>query len=326
MILLLALLIAGAIWGVSYYRHSTKVMETDDAQVEGDVYPIIPMVSGYVRSVPARDNQDVKKGDLLAEIDPVDFENRLVQARASFQAARASLQAAISQVKQFQSETEAARINLNKSAKDLKRYQSLAEREEISRQQLEEAERLNASNQAKLDALERQIESTQAQVKLMEARVGEAEANLKNGELQLGYTRILSPASGKVSKKSVQPGQWVQPGQSLMAVVPLSDVWVVANFKETQLTRMKPGQEVAIRVDTYPGKVFHGRVESISPGTGARFSLLPTENATGNFVKVVQRIPVKITFDPADIKARPEAVLRPGMNAFVAVDITQPGQ
>ncbi|HXN06672.1 MAG TPA: HlyD family secretion protein [Nitrospiria bacterium] len=324
-VILFIVLTAAAIWGISYYRHITRIMETDDAQIEGDIYPIIPKISGYVINVPVRDNQDVKKGDLLLEIDPVDFENWRVEARAALEAARASYQAASSQVQQFESEAESGRVNLKKSARDLTRYQALADKEEISRQQLEEAERVNASNQAKLGALERQIEATRAQVKLMSARIAEAAANLKNTELQVGYTRITSPVSGKISKKSIQPGQWVQPGQSMMAVVPLSDVWVVANYKETQLTHMRPGQEAIIRVDTYPGKLFHGKIESIAPGTGARFSLLPTENATGNFVKVVQRVPVKIVISADDLKAYPEAILRPGMNVAVQIDISRPG-
>ena len=298
-------------------------MTTDNAQIEGNVYPIIPKVPGYVSNVLVNDNQDVQKGDPLVNLESQDYAIRGAQARAFQEAAIASLISARAQVRQVISESEATRVNFQKSSKDLKRFQQLAENEEVSRQQLEEAERLNSANASKLNALEQQIASTQAQVKLSEAKIAEAKAKLEDSMLQVADTHIVSPVAGKVTKKSVQPGQWVQPGQYLMAIVPLNEIWVIANFKETQLTYMRPGQEVLIKIDSYPGKLFHGKIDSIAPGTGARFSLLPPENATGNFVKVVQRIPVKILINEGDLKGHPETILRPGSNVTASVDVAR---
>ncbi len=322
LIILVLLILGGVTWGLYYYQRSQKITSTDDAQIEGELYPIIPKVSGYISEVLVRDNQEVHQGDLLIRIESQDYQIRVDQARASLQAVRETLLSIRSQVGQIISQTEAANADYQKSLSDLRRYRPLAANDEISHQQLEEAERAASSNGSKLRALEQQISAAKAQVKLGEARVVEAEANLNHAGLELSYTRVVAPASGRISKKSVQPGQWVQIGQSLMAVVPLTDIWVVANFKETQTGRMRPGQEAEIKVDSYPGVLFHGRVESIAAGTGARFSLLPPENATGNYVKVVQRVPVKIVFDEKDLKSHPEAILRSGLNVVASVKIS----
>jgi membrane fusion protein (multidrug efflux system) len=318
------LLLGGLFWGLNYYHRSQNFITTDDAQIEGDLYPIIPKVSGYVAEVFVRDNQEVRKGDPLMNIESKDYQLHVEQASASRQAARETLLATQAQVGQIISQSEAANADYQKSLSDLRRYKLLAANDEISHQQLEEAERAASSNASKFRALEQQIAVTRAQVKLGEAKVIEAEAALNNATLELSYTHIVSPASGKVSKKSIQPGQWVQMGQSLMAIVPLTDLWVVANFKETQTGRMKPGQGAEVRVDSYPTLLFHGKVESIAAGTGARFSLLPPENATGNYVKVVQRVPVKIIFDEADLKSHPEVILRSGLNVVATVALNGP--
>jgi membrane fusion protein (multidrug efflux system) len=321
LIILVLLILGGVTWGIYYYQRSQKITSTDDAQIEGDIYPIIPKVSGYLAEVLVKDNQEVHQGDPLIRIESQDYQIRVDQARASLQAARETLLSNRSQVGQIISQTEAANADYQKSLSDLRRYRPLAANDEISHQQLEEAERAASSNGSKLKALEQQISAAKAQVKLGEARVVEAGANLNQAALELSYSHVAAPASGRISKKSVQPGQWVQIGQSLMAIVPLTDIWVVANFKETQTGRMRPGQEAEIRVDSYPGVLFHGRVESIAAGTGARFSLLPPENATGNYVKVVQRVPVKIVFDEKDLKSHPEAILRSGLNVVASVKI-----
>jgi membrane fusion protein (multidrug efflux system) len=317
--LLAFLLLGGFFLGLNYYHRSQNFISTDDAQIEGDLYPIIPKVSGYVAEVFVRDNQEVRKGDPLMNIESKDYQIHVEQASASRQAARETLLATQAQVGQIISQSEAANADYQKSLSDLRRYKLLAANDEISHQQLEEAERAASSNASKFRALEQQIAVTRAQVKLGEAKVIEAEAALNNAELELSYTHIVSPASGKVSKKSIQPGQWVQMGQSLMAIVPLTDLWVVANFKETQTGRMRPGQSAEVKVDSYPTLLFHGKVESIAAGTGARFSLLPPENATGNYVKVVQRVPVKIIFDEAELKLHPEVILRSGLNVVATV-------
>lgn len=321
LIILFVVILGGIAGGVYYYQRSQTFMTTDDAQIEGDIYPVIPKVPGYVAQVLVKDNQEVQPGDPLITIESQDYEIHVEQVKAALQAARATLFATQSQVQQYISESDASRANYQKSLSDLRRYKPLAENDEISHQQLEEAERVNASNASKLKALEQQIVSVKAQVRLAEAKVAEAEANLSNAELQLSYTHIVSPVAGRVTKKSVQSGQWVQTGQSLMAIVPLTHLWVLANFKETQTGRMRSGQEATLTVDSYPGIVFHGKVDSISAGTGARFSLLPPENASGNFVKVVQRVPVKILLNEKDLKDHPEVVLRPGMNVSASVYI-----
>lgn len=321
LIILVLFILGGVTWGLYYYQLSQKITSTDDAQIEGDIYPIIPKISGYILEVLVNDNQEVHKGDPLVRIESKDYQIRVDQARASLQAARETLLSSRAQVGQIISESEAENADYQKSLSDLRRYKPLAANDEISSQQLEEAERAVSSHASKFRALEQQIAVTRAQVKLGEAKVAEAEATLSNAELDLSYTKIFSPASGKVSKKSVEPGQWVQTGQSIMAIVPLTNVWVVANFKETQTGRMKPGQEAQIKVDSYPGIVLHGRVESIAAGTGAQFSLLPPENATGNYVKVVQRVPVKIIFDDNDLKVHPEVILRTGLNVIASVKI-----
>jgi membrane fusion protein (multidrug efflux system) len=240
---------------------------TDDAFIDAHVSTIGARVEGQATTVLVEDNQLVKKGEVLAEIDPPEFEVKLDQARAQLVSARAV----------------ALRTRL-----DLVRYQTLARTDDVSRQQVDTA---------RADA-----DSAEATVRLQEAVVRQAELNLS-------YTRVLAPDDGRVTHRAVDIGDYLKVGQPLMAIVP-SRVYVTANFKETQLTHMKPGQPVDIKVDVYPKRHFHGHVESIQSGTGAQFSLLPPENATGNYVKVVERIPVKITIDSFD----DAAPLSPGMS------------
>jgi len=256
-------------------RHALCYVSTDDAFIEGHVVPISPRVSSYIAKVPVNDNQEVKAGDLLVELDPNDYQVRSTMAKAQLEAALA--------------EAEQART-------DVERYQALSETDEISKQQLDRAV---------------------LRAKTADAKVDQARAMVRQTDLDISYTKVLAPADGHVSKKSAEEGAFVQPGQVLMAIVP-DEKWVVANFKETQLTHLRPGQPVEIRIDTYPGKKFRGRVDSIQRGTGASFSLLPPENATGNFVKVVQRVPVKIVFEKPPEKKYPLAV---GMSVVPEVKV-----
>jgi membrane fusion protein, multidrug efflux system len=249
-------------------------VSTDDAAIEGHVVAVSPRVSGHVVRVLVDDNQVVKKGELLAEIDPRDYVTKVDDARASVDGAAASLR---------------------KLELDVKRYEDLAARSEASRQTLDHALADARSARAGLSA---------------------AEARLRQAELDLSYTRIETPQSGRVTRKTVEEGAYVGVGQSLLAIVP-SEVWVVANFKETQLKNMRPGQLAEISVDAYSGKL-KGRVDSLQAGTGARFSVLPAENATGNFVKVVQRMPVKILLD--DVSAA-KGLLAPGMSVEAEVEV-----
>ena len=263
------------IYLIGMIYHGFCYVSTDDAFVEGHVIPISPKVSSHVSKVLVGDNQRVKEGEKLVELDPNDFEVR-------HQVAKADLEAAQAEAKQ--------------AKRDLERYTNLSKNNEVSKQQLDQAE---------------------LRARTADARVSAAAARLRQAELDVSYTKILAPVSGYVTKKAVEEGAFVQIGQALMAIVP-DEKWVVANFKETQLTHMRAGQKVKIKIDTYSGKTFKGHVDSIQRGTGSRFSLFPAENATGNFVKVVQRVPVKIVFDEQPDGKKPLGV---GMSVVPEVKV-----
>lgn len=280
---------------------------TDDAQVDGHIIPILPKVGGFVAAVRVIENQHVTAGDTLVMLDDRDYQVRLIQADADLAVALAGVNNR-ARVGQAEAQVEQALANAAKAQADLDRLRPLAEQEIVSRQQLDAAETAARGADAGLAA-------AQAALLAADARVGAMRAARDQAALNLSYTRVTAPASGVVSKKGVEVGQLVQPGQPLMSVVPLDDVWITANLKETQIEHVKPGDPVEFTVDAYSGLRVRGHVESLSPATGARFSLLPPDNATGNFTKVVQRVPVRI---------RPEAVdpahpLRPGMSVTVTI-------
>jgi len=297
-------------------------VSSDDAQVEGHIVPVLPKVTGYVAQVRVEENQAVREGDLLVVLDDRDLRAQLAQAQADLAVAQAAVGGS-RRPGQAQAQLAAARAGVLqaeagdwKAQKDLDRYRALEGQGVIGRQQLESFEAAARTAQAQLQASRDQTIGAAAGVRSAEAKVASALAARDQAALQLSYTRITAPSSGVVSKKTVEVGQLVQAGQPLFSIVPLSDVWVVANLKETQLARVSTGARVDVEVDTYPGRRFSGRVESLSPATGARFSLLPPDNATGNFTKVVQRVPVRIRLDgPAD----PAHPLRPGMSAKVVI-------
>jgi RND family efflux transporter, MFP subunit len=241
--------------GVRHIINSFKLAETDDAYIEGKIHIIAPKIPGTINLVKVEDNQKIKKGDLLVEIDPVDYELRVKEARASLDIRKASLEQA---------------------TRDKDRADMLYKKTVVPKERYESATTAYTLAKAQLDA---------------------AQAQFKMVQRNLEYTKIFSPSDGHITKKAVEVGNQVLPGQALMAVVSDDDMWVVANYKETQLKNIRPGQEARIKIDTYPDKVFEGHVDSIQRGTGAKFSMFPPENAAGNFVKVVQRIPVKIVFN-----------------------------
>jgi membrane fusion protein, multidrug efflux system len=335
----IVLLIAGAMWFYTRNRVST-----DDAQVDGHLVPVSCRVYGTVDKVLVEDNQAVKAGDALVSVDPRDIQARLDQAKASLAQARAQVEGARAELERAQvayqqarsSDLETAKANLDakkasedKAKSDLQRMKPLAAREEISAQQFdayrtqaEVAESEWRAAQQRLNSLQREADirkvavgAAEARLASSQAQVEQARATLEGFQLQLGYTSIQAPVDGVVTRKFVEEGQTIQPGQGLLTLIPLHQSWVTANFKETQLARMKPGQEAEIKVDMN-GVVLKGHVDSIAGSTGSRMSLLPPENAVGNFVKVVQRIPVKIRIDEAEAG---KVILRPGMNVEATV-------
>src|ERR1041385_1780754 len=415
-------LLIAAVFGIRYWLYARSHESTDDAFIDAHITPVSPKVSGYIAKVHVKSNQQVKKGDLLVEIDPRDFQAKLDQANAALAAGearlkeaqtgveltRANTQAGVQQAtgtvqqaragveaqrasaaaertrvtqagaaitsaranqQQAQAQVDAAQAELGRAKADVARYQELYNKDELSRQRLDQAiatartaeaqaeaarqraaaaaSQVNESQAAQQTATEnarraevqigaaqgrareaqgrlaaantapQQVAASQAQAQTASASLEQLRAAVAQAELELSYTKLYAPDDGRVTNKSVEDGALVQSGQPLMAIVP-GDVWVTANFKENQIGKMRPGQPVEITVDAYPDKVFKGHVDSIQAGTGARFSLLPPENAAANYVKVVQRVPVKIVFDePPD----PAHMLAPGMSVVPEVKV-----
>jgi len=366
------ILIAG---GILLYRYFASYESTDDAEIDGYIYPVSTRVTGYVVRVTVDNNQFVQAGTVLAQLDPKDYDVAVVNAKATWANVRAASEAArinvpltsvntSSQLSSAQSDVEnvqsglaaaerqfeAAQATLRQAeANDLKaqddvtRYKPLAEKDEIPQQQYTQAVDTQKATAAAIEAARasaaaseqavtgartrvaqaeaelhyaetrpQQISLQQSRAQAADAQAEQAQAALQQAQLNLQYTTVVAPVSGVVGQRSVQPGQNVAPGQQLMTIVPLDseNIWVTADFKETQLTYMQPGQPVKISVDTY-GRSYDGHVLNIGGATGSRFSLLPPENATGNYVKVVQRIPVKIVFEKGQ---DPQHLLRPGMS------------
>ena len=294
--------------GVRRWIYSLNHVSTDNAQVDGHIIPILPKVGGYVLEVRTDENRSVKAGDTIVVLDDRDYKARLAQAEADLAVALAGVSNR-ARVGQAEAQVAQAQANAEKAHADLERIKPLAEKDIVPKQALDAAE-------AAARAADAGLAAAQAALLGADARVAAARAARDQAALNLSYTRITAPSEGVVSKKSVEIGQLVQPGQPLMSEVPLSDVWVTANLKETQTADVKPGDPVDFTVDAYGGRHFSGHVESLAPATGARFSLLPPDNATGNFTKVVQRIPVRIRLDGKNDPARP---LRPGMSANVTI-------
>ncbi|HTS17431.1 MAG TPA: HlyD family secretion protein [Verrucomicrobiae bacterium] len=297
------------VFGVYYFVALRPYESTDDAFIDGHAIQISPQVPGRVVAVLIRDNQFVRKGDPLVQIDPRDYDVALAQARANLAAAQSRLaeshqQVIVSKAKadQDRAAVGVAEAEAIRAQADLGRYQDIESRA-VSRQQVDTARAAAQSSTAALEearqkanASAAQVDQAKTQVPTANAVVEQAEAALRQAELNRSYADIVAPEDGWVTHRVVEQGQYLQVGQALMAIVQ-PDVWVTANFKETQLTYMKPGQPVWIEIDAFPQRKFKGHVDSIQAGTGAQFSLLPPENAAGNYVKVVQRVPVKIVFD-----------------------------
>ncbi len=327
-----------------YIGYKSSHISTDDAFVEGDIHTIASKVPGTVKVVMINDNQHVRAGDTLVEIDQTDYDvkvseassalnvekSKLVEAGTRIDASRKQLAELQYRLRAAKANLEVQEANLRQAQLDIKRAENLYRNETIPKERYEKTQTGYDVNVAEVKAAKDQAKQIEAEIETQYAVIRQAvsasqsqsslvkqkEASLQAAELNKGYTRIYSPVEGYVTKKSVEVGNQIQAGQPLMALVPLSGVWVIANYKETQLDKVKPGQSVEMSVDTYPGKKFKGKVDSIMAGSGAAFSLFPPENATGNYVKVVQRIPVKIVLDK---DTDPEHALRVGMSVVPTI-------
>jgi membrane fusion protein, multidrug efflux system len=331
------LALLGLGWAVRQWSYGRSHESTDDAAIDGHLVPVLAKVSGYVMKVNVGENNRVESDSLLVQIDPSEYRVRLAQAEADLQAAQAAagtggttgqaeaqVQTATGQRASLAAQIDAARANAQRARADLERFRDLASKQIVSRQQLDAAQAALETADANVIALERQasaagatITNAEAGVRLAEARLQAARAQRENASLQLQYTRITAPTAGIVSRKQVEVGQLVQAGQPLLIIVLDTGAFVTANFKETQLADLRVGQPVEIEVDSYGGATAKGEVESVAAATGSKFALLPPDNATGNFTKVVQRVPVRIKITQPLGKDRP---LRPGMSVVVHVD------
>jgi membrane fusion protein (multidrug efflux system) len=332
-IILGVLILIGAIFGIKEYIYYSKHVDTDDAQIDGDISPVVARVGGYIKDIKFEENTKVNEGDVLVTLDDRDYKIKLEQAIAGQKGANAGVGVSESQILATAANTstakaniEAARVKLNLAQKDYERYLNLVKDGSVTQQQFDQAKAQKESAQAAFTAANdqyhaavKQVGTTQSQLAVSNTGVTQRQADVDFANLQLSYTEIKAPTTGIVSKKNIQKGQLIQPGQSLFAIVNDNSIYVTANFKETQLEDIKAGSKVKIEVDAYPKEDVEGEVYNFAPITGAKGSLLPPDNATGNFVKVVQRVPVKIKIT----KAQKEVLekLRPGMSVKVSVSI-----
>jgi membrane fusion protein (multidrug efflux system) len=345
-LIFIIVLVLGASYGGYKYVHSLSHETTDDAQVAKKMNPIIPRVGGYVTKVLVKDNDLVKKGDTLFVIDNSDYvvkaeeakanliaaENNVEVAKADIGTSQANVSVSEANVQSAGGNIETAKIRLRRASADFERYSNLYKNHSITKQQFEQAEAAKQEAQSQLQILidqqkassfQRNVASARTnvsnkQVQVAAANVKKAQAALDAANLNLGYTVVTASIDGQVSTVDIQPGQLVQPGQSLFYIINNSETWVIANFKETQLNKMREGQKVKLKIDAFPGTEFEGQITSFSPATGSKFSLLPPDNASGNFVKTVQRLPVRINFTENNEKDKLQ-LLRSGMNADVDV-------
>lgn len=321
-IIIALVVLVGGYFGYQTYRHSQQYETTDNAQIEGSSAPVLARVAGYVTSVNVNDYADVKQGQLLVTIDPQEYDVALAQAEADYQQsladlenARADLQNAQANVRNVAQNARVAQSNAqvqaarrDKSKQDLQRDQNLYKAQSLTQKQLEDAQNNAEVQSRQYEANVEQIGLARTSQAVAQAGIAKAQANIQkiqavlkvkqaaidNAKLKVGYARLTAPIAGKIGRKNVVVGQYVQPGQNLFTIVADSTFWVVANFKETQLENMRIGQPVDVKVDAYPDLDIKGRVASLSDATGAKFALLPADNASGNFVKITQRVPVKI--------------------------------
>ena len=346
-VLLVVLVLVGAYFGYHWYQYSQSHETTDDAQVEANISPVISKVAGYIREIRVQDNQFVHQGDTLLILDQRDLtmslnqakaalataKSNLAQATATSHAARVGIGSTQAAVTTAEAQIQTAKVNVTRTAQDLARYKNLIADHSITQQQFEQAEAahqlavrqlqvlVDQKNQAHVQTgvVQSQSNATGQQISVAASLIKQREVDVETAKLMLSYTVLTAAESGVVTKVPVQVGQLIQPGQSLFSIVLDNEKWVIANFKETQINHMLQGQKVTIHADAFPKHDFEGTVASFSPATGNKFSILPADNATGNFVKTVQRLPVKIEFtQPKDSLIK---WLRAGMNVIVEVHL-----
>jgi membrane fusion protein (multidrug efflux system) len=328
-------LAAGIHFGVDYWRNGRFLVSTDDAYVQADNTLIAPRISGYIGQVLVADNQTVEAGQVLARIDDRDYQTALRQAAADRDTAEAEIRSIDAQlvlqtsmIDQATQQVTSAEAALRFAQQDHARYDELSRTGAGTTQSAQQTQSQLVQRSAGLLQARAALSAAKQQVDVLQANRVKAAAQLEHyraaeqqAQLNLGYTTITAPVAGTVGARTLRVGQYVQAGTQLMAVVPLDGVYIVANYKETQLTDVRPGQSVEVSVDTFPGAAIHGRVDSVAPATGLQFALLPPDNATGNFTKIVQRLPVKIVLD-GDAEGREVAtgLLRPGMSVEPTID------
>jgi len=327
----IVVLIVAAVWLVRWWTVGRFIESTDDAYLQADSVTIAPKVSGYVTDVYVADNQAVKVGDPLVKLDTRQYQVALDQANATVDARRADIQHAQAQlaqqrpnIAQSEAQQQVARVSLRHANDEVARYAPLAATGAETSERLAELKSTRDQAQATLAADAAAAQAARTQIAALDAQLAQANAQLEaarasaaQAQLDLDNTVVKSALAGRVGDRSVRVGQFVQPGTRMMTVVPVQNTYLEANFKETQIGRMRVGQPVELHVDALPGHTLHGVVDSFSPGTGAQFALLPPENATGNFTKIVQRVPVRIRVDTGP---ETRAVLLPGMSVTVDVD------
>lgn len=331
-IITIIVIIAATIWIGSKFWHPGNVEFTDNAQVCRQIVPVNSRVQGYIKEIRFNEYESVRKGDTLVIIDDADMRLNVARANADYANALAgrsvadrAVVSASANVNVSEASIAEAKVLMDMAATDLERYKKLLEKDAVTRQQYDVAKTDYEAKKARYEMLSRQRRATSSVVDVNRERISQSEAGiqlakaqLETAELNLSYTVILAPCDGFTSRKEIQVGQLVQPGQTLLDIVESGDVWVTANYKETQLKHIAPGSEVEIKVDAIPGVTFSGKVESISTATGSSLSILPQDNSAGNFVKVRQRIPVRIEFTSGN-KPEDIARLRAGMNVECSV-------
>jgi membrane fusion protein (multidrug efflux system) len=320
--ILLLLVVIGAAIGYARWRHNQIFVTTENAYVQGDVYMVSFKVPGKILEVNVTDNQPVKEGDAIAALDPHDYDLMISSAEATLAEAISGLATDEAMIAQYKAQVAAAKSQLDLADTELARVEALYKRESLPKQNYDRALAQQQVASAQLEAAKKAVAASQAKLVVSQAKVDGARARLESAKLQRSYCTVVAPVSGFISKKSGEAGQVVAAGQPICAVVPLGlkDIWVEANYKETQLKRVRPGQKARIWADIDKSRVYTGTVESLSAGTGGAFALLPPENATGNWVKIVQRLPVRIKINQ---ESDPNHELRLGLTVTCEIDTTK---